>query len=116
MVVSIARHQGNRPPDGIEPACRTADSFKSFVASPARLPAIAAAWTRPLFRKPVLRADMLRRNSFIPGAPAGNFVDAFSSQSIARRVSFQAGDLLRQKGVHYRDMFLTIDGDLKSTS
>ena len=26
-------------------------------------------------------------------------------------MSFQPGDLLRQKGVHYRDMFLTIDGD-----
>lgn len=56
---------------------------------------------------------MLRRNPSVAGAPAGNFVEAFSRQSFARCVSFQPGDLLRQKGVHYRDMFLTIDGDFE---
>jgi len=59
---------------------------------------------------------MLRRNPFDTGAhhdQAGDFVEAFSQQSIAKCVSFQTGDLLRQKGVHYRDMFLTIDGDFE---
>jgi N-acyl-L-homoserine lactone synthetase len=56
---------------------------------------------------------MLRRNSVVAGAQPGNFVEAFSRQSFAKRVSFQPGDLLRQKGVHYRDMFLTIDGDFE---
>ena len=59
---------------------------------------------------------MLGRNRFVAAADrdqAGSFVDAFSRHSIAKRVSFQPGELLRQKGVHYRDMFLTIDGDFE---
>jgi CRP-like cAMP-binding protein len=40
------------------------------------------------------------------------FVEAFSRCS-AKTVSFQPGDLLRQKGVHYRDMFLTTSGNFE---
>src|SRR4051794_7442433 len=40
-----------------------------------------------------------------------NFVEAFSQCSTPTSVSFQPGDILRQKGVHYRDMLLTVAGD-----
>lgn len=44
---------------------------------------------------------------------ACNFVEAFSRHSTPTSISFRSGDLLRRKGVHYRDMLLTITGDLE---
>lgn len=43
---------------------------------------------------------------------ARNFAEAFARHSTPASVSFRSGDLLRQKGVHYRDMLLTVAGDL----
>lgn len=57
---------------------------------------------------------MLRRNPLVAvpvHGHAGNFVEAFSRHPTTKCVSFQPGDLLRQKGVHYRDMLLTLGGD-----
>lgn len=59
---------------------------------------------------------MFKRNSFTAAADgneACNFLEAFSQHSAPASLTFQPGDLLRQKGVHYRDMLLTIDGDLE---
>lgn len=59
---------------------------------------------------------MLRRNRFVAVpdlGQAGHFVEAFSRHATAKRLSFQPGDLLRQKGVHYRDMLLTVTGDFE---
>jgi predicted GNAT family N-acyltransferase len=57
---------------------------------------------------------MFKRNSLVADRDRTcNFVEVFSAYSKPRTVSFQPGDLLRQKGVHYRDMFLTINGDFE---
>ena len=59
---------------------------------------------------------MFKRNPFVSVADhdqTGDFVEAFSRHSNPKIVSFQPGDLLRQKGVHYRDMLLTVNGDLE---
>ena len=59
---------------------------------------------------------MFKRNPFVSVADhdrTRDFVEAFSQSSNPKTVSFQPGDLLRQKGVHYRDMLLTVNGDLE---
>lgn len=51
--------------------------------------------------------------TFADGDEAFNFVEAFSQHSTPTRISFRSGDLLRQKGVHYRDMLLTVAGEVE---
>jgi CRP-like cAMP-binding protein/predicted GNAT family N-acyltransferase len=66
------------------------------------------------FKVPLLRADMFKRNPFVSAEDRiDNFVEVFSQHPTARTLSFQPGDLLRQKGVHYRDMLLVIHGVLE---
>jgi CRP-like cAMP-binding protein/predicted GNAT family N-acyltransferase len=59
---------------------------------------------------------MFKRNPFSPATDRDrtyNFVEVFSQYSTPRNVSFQPGEPLRQKGVHYRDMFLAISGNFE---
>jgi len=59
---------------------------------------------------------MFKRNPFATAADRDrtcNFVEVFSQHSTPKNLTFQPGDLLRRKGLHYRDMFLTINGDLE---
>jgi len=44
---------------------------------------------------------------------SADFVELFSRYSTPESVTFRPGDLLRQKGVHYRDMLLTVAGDFE---
>jgi CRP-like cAMP-binding protein len=59
---------------------------------------------------------MFKRSSFALGADHGqadDFVNAVFEHANPKTVPFQSGDILRQKGVHYRDMLLTINGDIE---
>jgi CRP-like cAMP-binding protein len=60
---------------------------------------------------------MFKRNPFAVAdrdrSPPCDFVEALSKYSASRRVNFRPGDLLRRKGVHYRDMLLTVAGDFE---
>jgi CRP-like cAMP-binding protein len=60
---------------------------------------------------------MFKRNPFArigrePGAP-GDLVGLLAKYADPQRVSFQPGDVLRQKNVHYRDMLLTTAGQFE---
>lgn len=60
---------------------------------------------------------MFKRNPIAPvgrepGA-SGNLVELFSKHVSTEKMSFRPGDVLRQKGVHYRDMLLTTAGDFE---
>jgi CRP-like cAMP-binding protein len=57
---------------------------------------------------------MFKRNPFVSADDrTDDFVEIFLQHSTARTLSFEAGELIRQKGVHYRDMLLVIQGDLE---
>jgi CRP-like cAMP-binding protein len=59
---------------------------------------------------------MFKRNPFASVADhdqTGDFVNAISQHANPKLLPFQPGDLLRQKGVHYRDMLLTIHGNIE---
>jgi len=60
---------------------------------------------------------MFKRNPIAAGSQApelsANLVALFSEYASPEKLSFRPGDVLRQKGVHYRDMLLTIAGDFE---